>query len=427
MRFAAALGARLSVCAWLGRKRVLAYASTLLAMELAIFLFLVAGTHGLIVPLGQPTTTDFASFYAAGSLADGGAPAIAYDQAKHYAAEEQVTEPGIGYQFFFYPPVYLLLCAALARLPYLVAFVAFEAATLVLYVLVVRRTLDEPGWAAISPILAFPSVFWTMGLGQNAFLTAALFGAGLLLIDRRPLRSGVCFGLLCYKPHLGLLIPVALLAGRRWRAFLAAAATVALLVMASVLLFGWATWRDYLALAAGSAATYESGRIDFAGFVNLFGGVRLLGGSPYLAYAAQAVIILIGAALVIFVWRRNLSLPVRAAALAAAAVAAAPVALLYDLMLAAIAGAWLVRAARRSGFLAWEKIALATLFILPLFTRNIGTAWHLPLGALVPLALLALVYARARCEITEPIADATFDDAAIHDLGRKLAPYLGGA
>lgn len=427
MRFAAALSTRLSVCNWLGRKRVLAYASTLLVMELATFLFLVAGTHGLIVPLGQPITTDFASFYAAGSLVDGGAPAAAYDQAKHYAAEEQATEPGIGYQFFFYPPVYLLLCAALVRLPYLVAFVAFEALTLVLYILVVRRTLDEPGWAAILPVLAFPSVFWTMGLGQNAFLTAALFGAALLLIDRRPLRSGVFFGLLCYKPHLGLLIPIALVAGKRWRAFLAAAATVALLVMASGLLFGWTVWRDYLALAAGSSATYESGRIDFAGFVNLFGGVRLIGGSPYLAYGAQAVITLISAALVIFVWRRNLSLPVRAAALAAAAIAAAPVALLYDLMLAAIAGAWLVRAARRGGFLAWEKITLATLFALPLFIRNVGTAWHVPLGPLVPLALLALIYARARREITEPIADAALDAAAIRDLGRKLAPYLGGA
>jgi len=427
MRLAAALGARLGLCTWLGRKRVLAYAGTLLAMELATFLFLVAGTHGLIVPSGQPTTTDFASFYAAGALADGGAPAAAYDQAKHYAAEEQVTAPGIGYQFFFYPPVYLLLCAALARLPYLVAFVAFEAATLVLYLLVARRTLDEPGWAAILPILAFPSVFWTMGLGQNAFLTAALFGAALLLIDRRPVRSGVLFGLVCYKPHLGLLIPIALVAGRRWQAFLAAAATAALLVMASVLLFGWTTWRDYLALAAGSGATYESGRIDFAGFVNLFGGIRLLGGSPYLAYAAQGVITLIGAVLVIFVWRRNLSLPVRAAALAAAAVAAAPVALLYDLMLAAIAGTWLVRAARQGGFLPWEKITLATLFILPLFMRNVGTAWHVPLGPLLPLALLALVYARARREITEPIADAALDAAAIRDLGRKLVPYLGGA
>jgi glycosyl transferase family 87 len=427
MRFAAALGARLSACAWLGRKRVLAYAGTLLAIELAVFLFLVAGTHGLIVPVGQPTTTDFASFYAAGSLVDEGAPAAAYDQAAHRAAEERATEPGIGYQFFFYPPVYLLLCAALARLPYIVAFVTFEAITLVLYVAVARRTLGDPDRMAISPVLAFPSVFWTMGLGQNAFLSAALFGAALLLIDRRPVGSGMLFGLLAYKPHLALLIPIALASGRRWRAFLAAAGTVAVLVAASVLLFGWATWRDYLALVAGSGATYESGRIDFAGFVNLFGGVRLLGGSSQLAYAAQAVITLISAALAIFVWRRNLSLPIRAAALAAAAVAAAPVVLLYDLMLAAIAGAWLIRAARRSGFLAWEKITLATLFILPLFMRNIGTAWHVPLGPLVPLALLALVYARARREIAEPIADAMFDDAAIRDLGRKLAPYLSGA
>ena len=104
----------------LGRSRVLAYGGILLVLEAAIFVFLVAGTHGLVVPLGQPTTTDFVSFYAAGDLADSGTPAAAYDQAAHYAAEERTTQPGIGYQFFYYPPVFLMLCAALARAPYLV-------------------------------------------------------------------------------------------------------------------------------------------------------------------------------------------------------------------------------------------------------------------------------------------------------------------
>ena len=102
----------------------------MLAVELAFFAFIVAGTHGWIVPLDKPSTTDFVSFYAAGTLADAGTPALAYDQAAHLAAEEAIVAPGIQYQFFFYPPVYLLLCALLARLPYLVAFIAFEAASL---------------------------------------------------------------------------------------------------------------------------------------------------------------------------------------------------------------------------------------------------------------------------------------------------------
>ncbi len=171
---------------WLGRARILAYARILFAIEAAVFLFLIAGTHGWIVKLDHPLTTDFASFYAAGSLADAGQPALAYDQAAHFAAEQHATEPGIAYQFFYYPPVFLLICAALARLPYLIAFAVFEGLSLALYLAVTRRILEEKLSAALVPMLAFPAVFWTMGLGQNALLTASLFGAGLLTVDRRP-------------------------------------------------------------------------------------------------------------------------------------------------------------------------------------------------------------------------------------------------
>jgi hypothetical protein len=98
----------------------------LFVIEIAVFLFMAAGTHGLIVPLPKPTSTDFVSFYAAGSLANAGTPALAYDQAAHYAAEQRVTQEGIEYNFFYYPPPFLLLCAAIAHLPYIVAFLVFE-------------------------------------------------------------------------------------------------------------------------------------------------------------------------------------------------------------------------------------------------------------------------------------------------------------
>src|SRR5580692_11719990 len=140
---------------WLSRKRLRVYAIILLVIEVAVFSFLVAGTHGWIVPLDKPCTTDFVSFYAAGSLADAGTPALAYDQAAHLATEEAITAPGIKYQFFFYPPVYLLICAALARLPYLVAFVTFAAASLGAYLLVARRILDDTSGAALLALLAF--------------------------------------------------------------------------------------------------------------------------------------------------------------------------------------------------------------------------------------------------------------------------------
>src|SRR5215831_138863 len=145
-------------------RRLLSYCKILLALEILGSLFFVAGTYGLIVPLTKPLTTDFVSFYAAGTLTDAGTPQLVYDQAQHHAAEERATAAGIEYNYFYYPPVFLLMCALLGHLPYLVAFFAFEVATLALYLLVARSILNEAGWRALLPVVAFPIVFWNLGI-----------------------------------------------------------------------------------------------------------------------------------------------------------------------------------------------------------------------------------------------------------------------
>jgi len=371
-------------------RRIRVGCAILLAIEMAVFLFMAAGTHGLIVPLPTPTSTDFVSFYAAGSLADAGTPQLAYDQATHYAAEQRATQEGIEYNFFYYPPTFLLLCALVAHLPYILAFLVFETGTLLFYLLVARHILGDRNSAVLLPLLAFPPVLWTLGLGQNALLTAGLFGSATLLVDRRPVLAGVFFGALCYKPHFALLVPVALAAGGHWRALLATFLAAVALCLLSLGAFGWETWRDYLAAAAASPAVYQSGRISFPGFINPFGAVLLLGGTPTVAYRVQAVTILAAAAFVAYVWRRGLSLPVRAATLAAATLAALPIGLFYDLMLAAIATAWLLREGR-CRMAEWEKIVLAGLFFLSLNPRSFSEILQLPVGPIVTLGFAAYV------------------------------------
>jgi len=377
--------------------RIVAYCRILLAIEVSCFLFLVVGTHGLIAPLSAPTSTDFVSFYAAGRLADAGTPELVYDRAAHGAAEEQATEPGVEYRFFYYPPVFLLLCAALAHLPYLAAFLVFEAATLILYLIVVRNILDERSFAGLVPILAFPAVFWTLGLGQNAFLTAALFGAGTLCVDRRPITAGLLFGALCYKPHFGLLVPVALAAGGHWRSFAAAFAGAAALCLSSLMLFGWATWSDFFTSVAASHATYESGRVAFGGLVSPFGAVLLLGGNSATAYTVQAAATLSAGLLVGFVWRSSYALPIRAATLAAATLVAIPVILIYDLTLAGVAAVWLISARGGDELPVWERVALAGSFLLLLDPRDLAEVSHVPVAPLVAVALIVAVATRVFC------------------------------
>jgi hypothetical protein len=290
-----------------------------------------------------------------------------------------------------------------------VAFFAFEIVTLVLFLLVARRILNEDCWLALLPLVAFPIVLWNFGFGQHAFLTAALFGAGTLCIDRRPLVAGMLFGALCYKPQFALLIPLALTAGGHWRALAGAFVSALALCLLSLVMFGWETWRDFILAVAGSAAVYTSGRISFDGYINLFGAVRHLGGGRNLAYAAQAAASLSAAAFVAIVWHRNLPLPVRAAILGSGALVAAPLALFYDLILGAVATLWLLRSDRRGSLSDGEKFALIGLFLLSLSPRFLADSSHLPIGAFVALALMGLVAAHALRHRTVP-ADATTSD-----------------
>ncbi len=351
-------------------------ATILVVIQALLLAFFVAGTHGLIVKLSKNTSTDFVSFYAAGALARQGNAAGTYDRAVHYPAEEAATAPGIEYQTFLYPPTFVLLCAPLSRLPYLLAFVLFELVSGVFWLRVATQVAGG-GRAATLALLAVPSVFWTLGIGQNSFL----------------------FGAICFKPHLGLLIPVALLAGRHWRAAFGAALTVAVMVAASLLLFGTAAWTGYLHMVLHLHDTVEGQDIHFFGHVDGYGVARLAGFSQAVAYGFQFVL---AAGAVVSVgalwWRRDTPSEVRYAALAAGALMVTPFALFYDLMMSAVAAAWLVRAGRTGGFLRGEKFVLVLAFAIDLLTYPLAVWSHLAIGVLVPPMLLALAVRRARAE-----------------------------
>ena len=121
------------------------------------------------------------------------------------------------------------------------ALLIWQASTLAGYVYSIRRiTEDLPNW--LLPALAYPAVFVNLTHGHNGFLTAMLFGLALLSLNKRPIIAGLLIGCLAYKPHFGLLIPLALLAGGYYRTFASAAVTVIALCAASTLAFGMEIW-----------------------------------------------------------------------------------------------------------------------------------------------------------------------------------------
>lgn len=388
---------------FLTERRVLLGASMLLVFELILLAIAIGASHGLFRPDVKPSTTDFMSFYGAGRVVNAGTPALAYDHATHWAAQQATSGAATPYIFFYYPPVYLLLCSVLARLPYLVAFVGFQAATLVACLTIVRQILAKPRWSVMVPLIGFVPAVWTLGTGQNAFLTASLFGAGTLLLQRRQVVAGLLFGALCYKPHFGLLIPFALAAGGYWRAFAAAGVSAISLCVLSLVLFGWQTWAAYFTAMAGSESVYVTGHLDFAAFISPFGTARALNLAPNVAYVVQGVATLLAASIVTTVWwRRQVSLPVRAAVLLAATPLAIPVALIYDQVLCGVAMAWLVRAGWESGFLPWHRSIMAALFVWPLLALNLDPTVYILAPPTVTVGVLALAVLAARHERRAP-------------------------
>jgi Glycosyltransferase family 87 len=384
---------------WLDRARVIGWGRTLLIVEIIALIVIAGGTYGLYVHLAKPSSTDFISFFSAGRLADLGTPALAYDPVYHRAMERTVFgSQSLPYAyFFFYPPTFLVICGAIALIPwYLAGFAVWIAATGAVFVASLKAILRD--WPLVIAFLSFPAAAATVGIGQNALLTAGLFGAGTYLIDRRPVLAGLLFGALVYKPHLALMVPVALIAGRHWRAFGALALSGLAMIAISWLWFGADTWIAFLREAQSAAHSFTSGRVGFAGLVSLFAAARISGiGVPY-AYAIQSVAALMAAALTALVWARRQSLPVRSLALIAASLFAAPVILFYDLLPATIAIAWLLLDARRTGFLPWEKLLLGVVWIVPILSRGMGIAFGIPLGPVATIALLALASIRARNE-----------------------------
>ena len=216
---------------------VVAYAA-LLASSLAMGLW-------LIDPAGRPIPTDFINVWAAGKLVLQGVPADAYDWTIHKSVEVIGARRDFPEYFgWHYPPPFLLVAAPLALLPYPAALLAWMAVSAPLYLAAMRLIAGARG--TLLAALAWPVVFWNIIVGQNGFLTAALLGGGLALIEKRPALAGMLIGLLTYKPQFGLLIPVALIAGGHWRVIGWAALSAICLALASALVLGIQPWQAFL-------------------------------------------------------------------------------------------------------------------------------------------------------------------------------------
>lgn len=344
---------------------------------------------------------DFPAFYAAGRMVIEGAGNELYDPAAQAAFQlpfypeserppavaelQRSADPGSGgFLYFAYPPFTAIAYAALAILPYRLAFVAhgllsvlalWGAVHLVRPLLprALRNGRDE--LVAVAVLLAtYPILRAVLG-GQNTAFTLLLLAAlWRFASDDRHALAGLSLAALAYKPQFGLLAVLLVVAARRWRilAWWALGAGIAYAMGAVLVGWGWpAEWLN-------QTGVFNDENLVVNGdlMVSAIGWFRgLFGIEPtWPIVVGLAVAAVVGLIAAVQWWRAGIG--TGAIALGATAiVVGAPSALYYDAGLAvASAGVgvdrrWAGSTAALIGFVAvsWSQIAAGALGWSPLF------------------------------------------------------------
>lgn len=372
---------------WLTPERRRNYALLIGVMSAIGLAALWVSGDGLVDRFGRPIGTDFANPYTAGLMALDGAAAQIFDFIAHEQVQRAFFGGGEDHPFYgwSYPPVFLIPVAGLAMLPYLAALALYMSLTGLFYLAAIRSII--PLRSALIAAATFPAVFVTVAHGQNALLTTALLGMGLALLERRPWIAGLLLGALCYKPHLGLVLPLVLAAGGYWRSFAGAAISVLALSLASVVLFGVEPWVAFFGSGEVTRGyVLEQVPTGWFKIQTMFSAVRGMGGAVELVYALQGVVALGVLCALAWLWwsvrSRPETLPAAKAATCSGALLVTPYVLDYDMLVLAPAIAFLVADGLSRGFRPYEKSLYAAIWLLPMIARPVAQYGHLPIGLL---------------------------------------------
>jgi alpha-1,2-mannosyltransferase len=336
---------------------------------------------------------DFFALWSTARLAIERQPVEVYDPAALKAFQLTLgMDEGQSYPFP-YPPSFLLALLPLGLLPHGIAYVIAIGGTLGLYL-----------WATVGShwrssmmlgALLAPTTTITAVAGQAGFLAAALLIGGFRLARSRPVVAGILFGLATYKPQMGILVPVALVAAGLWRTIFAAAATVVVLVMVSSVAFGLGLWWVWIGNIIGYSQQFAAESSAIAHLMpTVSAAMAQLGAPTLLIGMAQFAVAIIVAVIVWLCFRRVLT-PLAAAALFVATFLASPHAFVYDMPPVATAVLWTIAERQQAGeaFGTGEILVLLLAMVLPV--ALVAGPTDLPLVQL-SLAMLFVIIAH-RC------------------------------
>jgi membrane protein CcdC involved in cytochrome C biogenesis len=375
---------------------------------------IVSGAVGIIMRLRMESSVgltaggtyafgdDFICFWSGPRLALLGRFPEAYDFERFHQFAMSVLGGPIHMYHYDYPPSMALLMLPFALLPYVGGLAAWFFGGCLAFAAVVRKSWPIAGAGLRDPMLyalAMPALLMNALSGQTGAWTAGLLGGGLVLLERQPILAGVLLGLLSVKPQIALLLPVALLFGRQWRALASFVGVVAVLLTGSALAFGLDVWHGFFErVAVLRGPVLEDGAGLWHLFASVFVFVRHLPAPLPVAYAVQAAVSLAAVASVIVAWRSRASARHKNAVLVMAICFATPYILVYDLVVTALVPLWLYTEMQTHTRLRGRyRLAFALLILTPMISPGITQMTGINIGCLLLLpAAIAASYACRR-------------------------------
>ncbi len=242
-------------------------------------LLVLSGRIGLLGP-----GTDWLAFYGAARAYLDGHLALIFDPeafTAHLNSEFGwwLVEP-LAFRPWVYPPGFLLLVLPFGMLPLAGSYVLFQLASGTALAGALAFKADRPDVRRLIIASAFLSFGAAANImqGQNGFLTAAFLIGGWRATRSSPLLGGALLGMVTAKPQFWLLVPVALVALREWKALASCIGSAVVLAAASAALFGIDAWLHWIDFALHPGEWIPNARIFGTSYFSLIAaGIGLSG------------------------------------------------------------------------------------------------------------------------------------------------------
>jgi hypothetical protein len=251
----------------------------------------------LLWPLRRLMPWDLPNFYFAGQLVASGHAGALYHRAAYIPMVRQLQREderaASRHAIYFNRPAWeALLFLPLALLSYANASRFVVAANLLLIGLLVwllPKWFPSP-WLTRPWLIIFIPFLYSLAYGQDTLLLTLLVGYGLYVAARQQyVTAGIILALASFKPQAVFLLPIAMIAARKWRmlgAFLSTGAALLLVSFAMVGMQGFREWLDPLRSPTTDFGVAGMGNLRSIG-LNL--GIPAMIGIAALATAAFAL------------------------------------------------------------------------------------------------------------------------------------------